>query len=109
MYYYCKASCSLVEDDPNIPMLFDPDFIDLNTNYTQEFIQRMASNTGPSLPPIFDSFSDPSIKQQLRKNVLLIINKMLSMQDPNMSYVLFNIQRQSTGYKILVFANVVLF
>lgn len=45
----------------------------------------MASASGPSRPPIFNSFNDPDIKQQLRKNVVLIIDKMLSMQQSNMS------------------------
>lgn len=48
----------------------------------------MASESGHSQPPIFDSFNDPSVRLQLRKNVLLLIDKMLSMQKPNMRRVL---------------------
>jgi hypothetical protein len=78
----------LIEQDPNIPDLFDTDFVNYGTNYTEDFIQKMASETGPSQPPILDSFNDPEVRQQLRKNVLTIIDIMLSMEDPNMSYVI---------------------
>jgi hypothetical protein len=79
------AHCSLIEQDPNIPDLFDTDFVNYGTNYTEDFIQKMSSETGPSQPPILDSFNDPEVRQQLRKNVLTIIDIMLSMEDPNMS------------------------
>jgi hypothetical protein len=75
----------LIEQDPNIPNLFNPNVINSGTSYTLDFIQKMASETGPSQPPILDSFNDPEVRQQLRKNVLLIIDKMLSMQNPNMT------------------------
>jgi hypothetical protein len=83
--FLAVASCALIEQDPNIANLFDANVINSGTAYTSEFINKLANESGPSLPPIFDSFNDPTIKQQLRKNVILIIDKMLSMQQSNMT------------------------
>jgi hypothetical protein len=76
----------LVEEDPFIEKLFSNEFIVNNgANYSLNYLQKITNETGASIYPKLDNFNDENIKQQIRKNVLVIIDKFLSLTHDNMT------------------------
>lgn len=82
--YFNELICRLLSDSPlrsdgNINVLVNNQFIqDLSFVYHDKELAEMAKDN-PSVYPGPYTLSDPTLKQQIRKNILVIVDKMQSI------------------------------
>ncbi len=73
----------MLEDDPAIEHMYKS--VKLNPNqdfsYTADEIRDIAQTYFPSSFPILDGFNDPNIREQIRKNVITICDKWISLNN----------------------------
>jgi len=70
-----------LEDDPAIESLYKSVqiFPNQDFSYSADEIKEIARTYFPSSYPLLDAFNEPNIREQIRKNVITICDKWISL------------------------------